>query len=969
MRMRALEIFVGMWLAAGAATGAARRSDSRLDAARGFMADGLYELAIRELELVQVGDAGSPAATDAAFLLAECVREQGVEDATPYYEEYLLRSPAGTFADQALFRIGDAAHRRADSRAAVVALGRLIEGFPSSDLLPDALLRRSRNAGLLGDVESGVDDLERVLSSFAEHSAASYARYDLALFQLQLEQPEQAVQTLEPLLSADGVPAELRSLARTEAARARLRRGDHEGVIALLQGARNAEEHWLLGEAYLREGRHGEAIEALEAAVDSLGAASEAAYSLAWSQAAAGRLLDAEARWLAHADAGGALALEALLGAGDAAAALGRNEAAERHFRRVDGRASPDQRARALLGLGLLRPDDLESLPLFEQVAVLAGAAPATIHAAQMAAGRLLLASGRARAAAQAYAAAIEAAEIGELDAADALYGRGGALLRAGEPAAAVLAAAEGAQGPRDRLLEAEANLAAGDLAAAESLYVTLADQERPRADELLIEALFGVGWCRLGQGDAPGALRWFDRLAVEHPSSSRGVEAVLRMGDAFTAMGDDDAAETLYGLYLQHDPRGRLAYEAHLGRARALARLGKHDAAAAAARAARQSGSGHADRIAQALLVEAQARFDVPLYAAAESLYLAAADAADASSIAEHAIARVGDCRFNVGDPQAAAQAYAMVVRSWPRGERVAHAVRGIYWAAAEAQGAVDAPEIVREAIEGAGEQGAEIALHEALILQDRGEDEAARNRLGALASAYPRSDQAAEALYALGLLQPERENAAWRTLIDQHVDHPRARAARLLLAEEAVARGEPERALELMSGVPPRDSQDRLLLGLAHAGVGQNAEARRLLQPLAESTAPDQQLVRWRSFVALALIARVEGDTLGGRAALEEAATEAPPAVAAEALYRNAELRYQEGAIGDALRLFLKIRYVHPAEIFWVRRGELAAAQCYEGKGALEDAKKLYSEIIAADATDPPGLDATARLEELGP
>ena len=48
---------------------------------------------------------------------------------------------------------------------------------------------------------------------------------------------------------------------------------------------------------------------------------------------------------------------------------------------------------------------------------------------------------------------------------------------------------------------------------------------------------------------------------------------------------------------------------------------------------------------------------------------------------------------------------------------------------------------------------------------------------------------------------------------------------------------------------------------------------------------------------------------------------------------------------------------------------RGELAAAQCYEGKGALEDAKKLYSEIIAADATDPPGLDATARLEELGP
>lgn len=961
MRARGIILWIPFLL--GVAAYGAESTESRLLAARGFMADELYELATRELELLQLNDAGSEEAIEAAFLLAECARAQG-NDADALYRDYLERAPAGFHADEALFRIGDSARRRGDSAESLRALGRLILGFPASSLLPDALLRRSRAARAMGDAETASADLERTIEEFPDHRATAYARFDLAVLRMEEGRPELAVATLEPLLDRDDIP-ELEIPVRLESARAHLRAGEGAQALILLSGLDGIEAHGISGEALLSLSRYGEAIEHLELVVESEGAETDLAYSLAWCLASSERLLEAEEAWVAHADAHGTHSIEALLGAGDAAGRLGRLNAADEYFRRAESMAEQDQLARALLGRGLLRPDSLGALQLFREVAGARGAEPATTHTANMAAGRLLLTLDRPAEAVDAYSQAVEAATSGSIDPADAQYGRAVALLRAGDPETAAQVAAMGRRGKRDMILQAEAELAAGAPAAAESLYLAVAESGETTSDDMRIEALFGVGWCRLGLGDPRGALEWFDRLTVEYPSSARGREAVLRMGDAFTAEGDDDAAQSLYGLYLLHEPTGRLAYDALIGRSRALSRLGRLDEAANAARAARRSASGRSDLAALALALEGQVRFDASSYAEAESLFLAAAEGAESATIAEHAVARVGDCRFNSDDPRGAAEAYATVIRTWPDGDRAEQAVQGLYWAEAEANGDIDASAIVREVIDGAGARGAKIALYEALVLKDRGEDEAARDRFGALASRLPGTPQAAEALYALGSMQSDRDNAAWRTLIRDHPTHSRARTARRILAEEALERGEPRRTLEWLAPLGAGKREDLLLAGLAHAAIDDVEQARVHLEPLAGG---EDDETRWRAIVALALIDYTEGDTLSAGSALDTAAKDAPARVAAEARYRSAELLYRQGLFEEALRLFLKIRYLNPEMTDWVRQGELAAGQCYEALGEEAEAHDLYDRLVAGGDADPPGREAAARLRELG-
>ncbi len=76
-----------------------------------------------------------------------------------------------------------------------------------------------------------------------------------------------------------------------------------------------------------------------------------------------------------------------------------------------------------------------------------------------------------------------------------------------------------------------------------------------------------------------------------------------------------------------------------------------------------------------------------------------------------------------------------------------------------------------------------------------------------------------------------------------------------------------------------------------------------------------------------------------------------------------------YRGELFDDALRLFLKIRYLYPEVTHWVRRGELAAGQCYEALGDEAAAKDLYQRLTADGGADLPGREAATRLRELAP
>ncbi len=934
------------------------------------MADGLYELAIDEVDALIAADPGSAAAVEGVYLKARSLRELG-KSPNAEFRRYIVLAPEGPHADECLYGIGVAAAAAGRDEAAVDTLTLLIEDHPESSFRPHALMRRARLT-MAGNPSGAMRDLSQVITDYPDDPLAAYARHDLAVLYLDSGDAQRALDTLQPLTD-ESLPEVLREPIREVRARANLRLGHYQAVVDQLSGSTTPTAQRLLGEAFLAQERYDEAIPSLRIAAAEDGSDSDAAYSLGWCLFQIGKSAEAEDVWARFADSEGPLKSAALLGAADAAREQGAKERCEHYCEEVRAEAEGDELARSLLCLGLIEEDTDSALALLEQAFATSGATGRTQESAKMAAGGILLRRGEAGAAAEAYRSAIQVARTHDLDSAEAEYGYALALLQAGRADEAAQIVTERASGRREALLAAEAHLAARNWSAAEADYRRILQLDAEQDADDRVEALFGIGWCRLSAEDAAGALEWFDRAAVAAPESKRGREALLRLGDAATLAGQDETAVELYGLYLQRDPQGEFAYDAQLGRAQALLRLGRRAEAAAAARAARQWAAGDGDAVAEAFLVEARSLFEGEEFAAAESLYLQAADAANAPALAEEAVYRLGDCRFNLHDNLGAANAYALTIRTFPSGKYLAQAVQGLYWAAGASHGKVDADSLMASLLADAGPAAGRIELQRALVYRDRGDTDEARSELGRIARDHAGTPEAADALYFVGSMEENPSNAAWRTLVREYPSHPNASRVRRALIEAALVEGNPKEAAEWAAPLTDDAAEDRLLKGLIQSELGDFESARSILTPLAavvdSAVSPEDRVTGWRARVALATVADAQGDSAQAAGLLEEVVAQAPPAVAAEALYRQGEMAYHHGQIAAALRTFLKVRYLYPEIRRWCHLGELAAGSCYESQGDRDQARMLYQKLMEEEGVaDAIREKAAARLRELG-
>jgi tetratricopeptide (TPR) repeat protein len=967
--MRAIASFC-LWVGLAAVAAAQVTGEHSLKAIHGFVADGLYELAIEESDATIAAHPGSAAAIEAVFLRAQCLRTLG-HDSIDDYRRYVALAAQGPHADECLYRIGVELADEGATAAAIDTLTLLVENHKASAYLAHALMRRARLV-MAENRSAAVRDLLRVVEEYPEHALTAYARHDLAVLYLRGGQPQDALAALRPL-TEEGLPEVLREPVRLERARAHLRLGENQAVVDLLSSDADITAQRLLGEALLALERYDDAIRPLRSAAEADGPQSNAAYSLGWCLFQIGDIAAAEEVWARFSESTAELKFDALLGAADAARELRANERCRGYCEEVIREADGDREARALLCLGLVSTDPDTALAFLEQVAAVPGVDARTLVSSKMTAGSTLLRGDDASGAAEHYRAALEIAQDHNLDTGEAEYGYALALLRAGRTAEAARIMMGHSSGKREALLAAEAHIADQNWSAAEMEYRRILELNLQRNAPERIEALFGVGWCRLSAQDVTGALEWFDRVAEQAAESPRGLEALLRLGDAATLAGNDPEAVELYGLYLQRQPQGVFAYEAQLGRARAFLRLERQQEAVAAARAARQRAAGDGDAVAEALLTEARALFDSGEFSAAETLYLQAADEANSQALAEQAVYRVGDCRFNRHDAKGAAEAYALVVRTFPSGTYLGPAVQGLYWAAGASHGKIDADALISELIAAGGEAAGHIALERALIHRDQGELDAARDEFGSIARDHAGTYEAGEALYFLGTMADQPNNAAWRTLARDYPHHSRARSAVGALAEAALMDGNPREAEEWAKSLPGDTAEEQLLQGLVQAGLGRADSAIIILSPLTrmanEAASLGEQVIGWRARVALATQVEAQGDTSRALGLLEEAVANAPPSVAAEALYRQGERHYRQQQFDTALRAFLKIRYLYPNAHGWCRRGELAAGSCYEALAQQEKARELYGKLLSGDeAVDSVSEKAAQRLRELG-
>jgi len=149
--------------------------DGRFAALKGSGALEEYE-ARRKIEQL-------PKPADKAALLAQAQEQERAGEkvvARELYEEYTRRYPADPRSADAWFRIGELHFGAQRHREAVLAYGKVAEGFPRSDKVPDAKLRAGESMLALGLPDDAQAIFEEVARQYPKTTAAQKARARLA---------------------------------------------------------------------------------------------------------------------------------------------------------------------------------------------------------------------------------------------------------------------------------------------------------------------------------------------------------------------------------------------------------------------------------------------------------------------------------------------------------------------------------------------------------------------------------------------------------------------------------------------------------------------------------------------------------------------------------------------------------------------------------------------------------------------
>lgn len=149
--------------------------DGRFAALKGSGALEEYE-AKRKIEQL-------PKAADKAALFTQAQEQERAGEkvvARELYEEYTRRHPADPRAADAWFRIGELHLGAGRHREAVMAYGKVAEGFPRSDKVPDAKLRAGESMVALGLPDDAKAIFEEVVKQYPKTTAAQRARTRLA---------------------------------------------------------------------------------------------------------------------------------------------------------------------------------------------------------------------------------------------------------------------------------------------------------------------------------------------------------------------------------------------------------------------------------------------------------------------------------------------------------------------------------------------------------------------------------------------------------------------------------------------------------------------------------------------------------------------------------------------------------------------------------------------------------------------
>lgn len=116
-----------------------------------------------------------PALDEAIALFKKAQAEErsgALATAIQTYNDFLRRFPKHSYADNALFREGKCRFQRAEFPGALQRFRRVVEGYPTGNKVPDALLMIGLTQKKMGQAQKGQSTLTRLMAMYPETKAA-----------------------------------------------------------------------------------------------------------------------------------------------------------------------------------------------------------------------------------------------------------------------------------------------------------------------------------------------------------------------------------------------------------------------------------------------------------------------------------------------------------------------------------------------------------------------------------------------------------------------------------------------------------------------------------------------------------------------------------------------------------------------------------------------------------------------------
>lgn len=176
-----LVVAVGIWFAYAARQNRMTFAARELRNAQSAMAAGNTALAISDLSRIVTTYGNTPAAGEAALLLAQLRLERGEAEATiTELQSFVDQDPDDQFRAPAQGLLGSALEQAGKFSEAAEAHRRAAESWPYSHLRAQSLLDAARAFRLAGDTAQAAQSYERILRDFADSPSALEAELRLA---------------------------------------------------------------------------------------------------------------------------------------------------------------------------------------------------------------------------------------------------------------------------------------------------------------------------------------------------------------------------------------------------------------------------------------------------------------------------------------------------------------------------------------------------------------------------------------------------------------------------------------------------------------------------------------------------------------------------------------------------------------------------------------------------------------------